>query len=118
VPLRTIVEDGIFVIRMSGVLKLDEIPKLTIDASSYYERADCRFLVLVDNTELKVIAPDAADALVEIMRNVNPRVLRSAFVMGDGTAALQLSRMIRTAPSQKRRTFTNVDQALAWLLSP
>jgi hypothetical protein len=72
-------------------------------------------MFLCDNTDLKVISPEGADALVDRMRVDNPRVMRSAFVVGEGTAALQLNRMVRDAGSDRRRTFTSIDQAWAWL---
>jgi|SRR5215471_16932862 len=111
------VEDGIFTIHVGGVIRMADLPQLGAKMTEYYGAADCPGLSLCDATELKVIAPDAFEVLVLRLRLDNPKLLRSAFVIiGDGTAALQLARILRDAPSPKRRTFTSVEQARAWLL--
>ncbi len=108
-------DDGVFVVQLSDVLKMDDIEALTVEEDAYFATPGCRGLFFVDNTELKVISPDGADALIARMKLDNPRVVKSAFVVGEGTAALQLKRMVRNAGSAKRRTFTSSEQALAWL---
>src|SRR5215471_16970052 len=93
------VEDGIFTIHVGGVIRMADLPQLGAKMTEYYG------------------APDAFEVLVLRLRLDNPKLLRSAFVIiGDGTAALQLARILRDAPSPKRRTFTSVEQARAWLL--
>ena len=117
VAFSSTVEDGIFVIRGGGVVKLDELGHLEAEREAYFERPDCRRLFLCDTSELRVISPEASEAIVARMQSDNDRVLRSAFVVSDGTAALQMKRILRDAGSVKRRVFTSVDQALAWLRS-
>ena len=108
--------DGdVFVIQASGVIRMSDVEALAVEEDLYFASPGCRGLILCDNTDLKVISPDGADALVERMKVDTPRVTRSAFVVAEGTAALQLKRMVRDAGSNKRRTFTSVEQALAWL---
>ena len=108
--------DGdVFVIQASGVIRMDDVAALAVEEELYFATPGCHGLFLVDNTDLKVISPEGSDALVERMKVDNPRVTRSAFVVSEGTAALQLKRMVRDAGSEKRRTFTSVDQAMAWL---
>jgi hypothetical protein len=113
-PIVCRVEGEILTVHASGVLRLDDIDALAVEEEAYFGAAGGG-LFLVDMRELKVISPDGADALVARMRLDTPRVVRSAFVVSEGTAALQLTRMIRDAGSDKRRTFTNYDQALAWV---
>ena len=108
-------DDDVFVIHASGVIRMADVEALAAEEELYFAAPGCRGLFLVDNSDLKVISPDGADALVERMKVDNPRVTKSAFVVAEGTAALQLKRMVRDAGSEKRRTFTSVDQALAWL---
>jgi hypothetical protein len=117
-PFECSVEDGIFVIRGTGVVRMDDVATLAVEEERYFAMPDCKNLILCDNLDLKVISPDGRDALVERMKVDTPRIMRSAFVVGEGTAALQLARMIRDAGSDRRRTFTNVEQAKAWLLTP
>jgi hypothetical protein len=109
------VEDDVFVIRASGVIRMADVELLAEEQDRYLALPGCKGLFLCDNTELKVISPDGADALIERMRADNERIVKSAFVVGDGTAALQLKRMIRDAGSEKRRTFAKFTQAMAWL---
>jgi len=117
-PFHCSVEDGVFVIRATGVVRMSDVEAMGVGADVYFAEPGCKGLFLCDNSDLKVISPDASDALVTRMRHVNATLVRSAFVVGDGTAALQLSRMIRDAGSDKRRTFTSVIQAMAWLKGP
>ena len=114
-PIVCRVEDNILVIRTSGVIKMADIEELAVAEEAYFATPGCPGLFLCDNSELKVISPDGADALVERMKVDTPRVAKSAFVVTEGTAALQLKRMVRDAGSDKRRTFTNLEQAWAWL---
>jgi hypothetical protein len=116
-PFVCTVEDGVMVVRAIGVVKLEDVTALAEDVERYFALPGCERLFLGDHSELKVIAPEAAAAIIARMRADNPRILRSAFIIGEGTSALQLSRILRDAGSDKRRTFTNADQALAWLLS-
>jgi hypothetical protein len=110
------VENGIFLIRVEGIIKLADLPPLATAMSDYYGAPDCPGLSLCDATDLRVIAPDAFEMLVKRLRMDNPHLNRSAFVVGEGLAGLQLSRILRDAPSEKRRTFTSLEQARAWLL--
>ena len=117
-PFRTTVEDGVFVIRATGVIKIEDVTALVEEQDRFFALPACSGLFLCDNSGLKVIAPEATEALIERMRSDSARIVRSAFVIGEGTSALQLSRILRDAGSDKRRTFTNEDQAVAWLLAP
>lgn len=115
-PFHCSVEDGLFVVRATGVLKMSDMEILIAEEELYFASPGCKGLFLCDCAELKVISPDGRDAMVERMKVDNPRIARSAFLVGEGTAALQLARMIRDAGSELRRTFTNEAQARAWLL--
>jgi hypothetical protein len=116
-PFQCSVEDGILVVRATGVLKMTDMDFLVVEEERYFATPDCKGLFLIDCADLKVISPDGRDAMVERMKVDNPRIVRSAFVVGEGTAALQLARMIRDAGSDLRRTFTSEGQAWAWLLA-
>jgi hypothetical protein len=108
-------EDGILIIQATGVLRVEDVPDLTKGEEHYFASPDCRGLMLCDCRDLKVISPDGADALVDRMRVDNPRIVKSAYVVAEGTAALQLKRMIRDAAGGNRAVFANEAQARAWL---
>jgi hypothetical protein len=116
-PYSCSIEDGIFVVRASGVIRTDDVAALAAEEERYFRRPDCPALFLFDNSELKVMSPEGADALVERMQADNPRIVRSAFVVAEGTAALQLKRMVRDAGSPRRVVFPTELQARAWLRS-
>src|SRR5436190_8732693 len=95
-PFELSEEDGIFHVRARGVIRMEDIDDLAADEDRYFARPGCKGLFLGDFTELRVISPDGADALVARMKHDNPRVVKSALVVAEGsTAALQLKRMIR-----------------------
>jgi hypothetical protein len=118
-PFQCADEDGIFIIRAKGVIRIEEVEALGAEEERYFATPGCKGLFLCDFAELKVISPDGADALVGRMKHDNPRVSRSAFVVTEGTtAALQLTRMIRDAGSAHRALFVSETQAWAWLRLP
>jgi hypothetical protein len=114
-PFRCHEEEGVFVIHASGVIRMDDVQTLALEEERYFARSDCRGLFLCDCLELKVISPDGADAMVDRMRVDNPKVTRAAFIVAEGTAALQLKRLIRDAAGGNRATFATAAQARAWL---
>jgi hypothetical protein len=113
--LRCTIENGVFVARLSGLLRKDDVRDLAVAVEAYVADPACPGLFLVDSAGLKVISPDGADALLALMKADADRIVRSAVVVGEGTSALQLWRLIRDAASEKRRMFTSESIALAWL---
>lgn len=70
----------------------------------------------VDWRNLRVLAPDVAQALANNMREGNSRSLRSAALIGaHATLGLQLDRVIREANHPSRRVFRDPDVMLTWL---
>ena len=108
-------EEGVGVIVATGVIRLEDVPTLAIAVRGYAARsAKVRFLC--DCTQLKIIAPEATEELLRLMREDNHLVERSAFLVpGDGVLALQLRRMVRLAGSPKRRVFVSSAAAWVWL---
>lgn len=117
-PFHCLEEGELFIVEATGVIRMDDVAVLAAEEDRYFARPGCRGLFLCDCHELKVISPDGVDALVARMRLDNPRIARSAFVVPEGTAALQVKRMVRDAAGKNRAVFATVDQARAWLLSP
>ena len=117
-PFHLSEEDGVMVIKASGVVRVDDVTYLLAEEEKYFSRPGTKAMFLVDCSELKVISPDGADALIAAMRQDNARISRSAFVVVEGsTAALQLKRMIRDAGSPTRVVFATESQARAYLAS-
>ncbi len=114
-PIRCHVDEDLFVIHTSGVIRMADVDALAVEEDAYFATPGCKGLFLCDCSELKVISPDGADAMVARMRVDNPRVHKSAFVASEGTAALQLKRMIRDAAGGNRAVFATESQARAWL---
>ena len=108
-------QEGVGVIVATGVIRLEDVPTLAIAVRGYAARsAKVRFLC--DCTQLKIIAPEATEALLRLMKEDNHLVQRSAFlVRGDGVLALQLRRILRQAGSSKRRVFASAPPAWDWL---
>lgn len=70
----------------------------------------------VDWRNLRVLAPDVAQALASGMRDGNQRSLRSAALIGaHATLGLQLDRLIRESNHPSRRVFRDPELMLAWL---
>jgi hypothetical protein len=110
-------DDGIFVIEALGVIKAEDVPSLREAEQKFFASRgpDAPVRFLCDCSGMKVISPEASDVLLELMRDDTPRIVRSAYVVGDGVNALQLKRMIRQVGSNKRRIFTRARDAIAWL---
>jgi hypothetical protein len=108
-------QEGVGVIVATGVIRLEDIPALAIAERTYAARtAKVRFLC--DCSQMKIIAPEAAEELLRLMKEDNGIVDRSAILVpGDGVLALQLRRMVRLAGSPKRRVFASAAAAWVWL---
>lgn len=75
-----------------------------------------RVVTCMDLRQSVVLAPEVADALVGLMRRDNPRIERTAFLLGDNAVMnMQVARMIREAGNPSRRTFHDPGQLIAWL---
>ena len=106
-----------FEMRVTGVIKGEDAAELERRVGEYQaSQAPRSVRYLVDASELKVFAPDAADALLKLMVKNQPTLDRAAFVATAGTtAALQLGRMIQAAGNPKRVLFHTLDEARSWL---
>jgi hypothetical protein len=78
---------------------------------------DGRVIICTDVTEAHVFSQETTDLFVKQMRAGNPKIERSAILLGQGspTFALQLERMVREAASPDRRAFRNTRELEAWL---
>ena len=112
-------ENGILHIRAVGIIRRDDAEMLEGVIGRYLAATKDGGRFLVDATALQIFAPDAADALLGIMKRGNPTLAKAAFVLTPRTtAALQLWRMIREAKNPRRRVFEEHAAALRWLTEP
>jgi len=74
-------------------------------------------VAIADFRHLGVMQGPIADMLLSLMRADNPKMERAAYVMPaeSATLKLQLTRLIREAASDARRTFDAPPDAEAWL---
>jgi hypothetical protein len=73
-------------------------------------------LFCVDWRRLRILAPPVADALVVLMKSGNPRLVRSAALIGAQAAfGLQVDRVLRSADNPSRRAFRDPEELLGWI---
>lgn len=78
--------------------------------------AERQALGCVDLRGAHVFSPEVSDLFTAVMRNDNPRIERSAFVVHPGALfGIQIERMLREAQNPARRTFREVAGARAYL---
>jgi hypothetical protein len=71
---------------------------------------------VLDLSQESVLARPEAELFLSVMRDVNPRVARTAIlVSGDALLEMQIERLVRTAGSSQRSVFRAADAALRWL---
>ncbi len=69
-----------------------------------------------DTRRVRVFPPDVSDRITAMLRSDNPRVERSAVVIGSSSVfGLQIERMFREAGNPGRRVFRTVDAIVTWL---
>jgi len=69
-----------------------------------------------DTRRVQIFAPDVSDRILAMLRADNPRVERSAVVVGDSSVfALQMERIFRESNNPGRKVFRSVDTIVAWL---
>jgi hypothetical protein len=74
-------------------------------------------IMAADYRAITVFGPDVADRVREMYSRFNPRVLRSAILLGveQATVKLQVARLVREAAHPARRTFEHADAMEQWL---
>ena len=101
---------------------MDDVAPFQMAIGKLLQEAPARVVTCMDLRASLILAPDVADQLIGLMRKDNPRIERTAMVLGDNAVlGLQVARMIREAGNPNRRTFQHAEAAEAWLgeaLSP
>lgn len=114
-----------------GVVDLDEAAAVAVRVNAVFAAHDHDFVALVDARRARA-SPVATTSLVRMMRDHNPRLARSAFLLPDthrapggagdfgavvdaAVATLQIERMVKASDHAGRRTFRCPDALCVWL---
>jgi hypothetical protein len=74
-------------------------------------------VVVMDFRRAAILPPELADTLVGLLHGPNPGLLRNGILVptASPTVAMQLTRIVREAKSDRRRVFRVVRELAAWL---
>ena len=101
---------------------IEDIPPFLAGIVKLLSEAPGHIVTCMDLRASALLAPEAADMLIGLMRRDNPHIERTAMVLSDNAlVSLQVARMIREAGNPNRRAFHDAGQAATWLsevLSP
>ncbi len=90
--------------------------RLAQDIRKILERFQRGSIFCSDTRRVQIFPPDVSDRITAMLRSDNPRVERSAVVIGSSSVfGLQIERMFREAGNPGRRVFHTVDAMLTWL---
>ncbi len=101
---------------------IEDVPPFLGAIGKLLQDVSGRVVTCMDLRASLILAPEAADQLIALMRKDNPRIERTAMLLSDNALlGLQVARMIREAGNPNRRTFHDAESAVHWLdevLSP
>jgi hypothetical protein len=95
----------------------DNAARAAIELRQAVLAVEGRVIICTDLTEARTFRPSTSEAFLNLMKNDNPKLERSAILVGDHSATLflQLERMIREAQSPVRRAFHQAAELIEWL---
>ena len=78
---------------------------------------DVKVVIAADWRPCRLFTPETAEHAIKLFSDLNQRIERSAILhrFDQATSVLQVVRLIRETHFDRRRVFTNVDDACAWL---
>jgi len=76
-----------------------------------------KVVIAADWRPCRLFTPETSDRAIRLFSDLNQRIERSAILhrMDQPTSVLQVLRLIRETHFDRRRVFTNLDDAYAWL---
>jgi hypothetical protein len=103
-------------VRIASPIEPQEVVDFKATLGGILGKMSGRVLIAVDLLRANVFGPEVATGFGAIMRSDNPRVERSALLVGEGALfSMQIERLVREAENPARRTFRS-DVAMAkWL---
>lgn len=112
------IQGRIVLVRVKTPFPLSEFHEMRAALTQAIERTSGRYIGVADLRGATVIAPEVADALIAFFSVEHPRLLKSALLLGDNALLiLQVTRILRTAATGRRRGFTQPPAMLEWLHS-
>jgi hypothetical protein len=104
-------------VRSIAPVKLEDVEKLGVALAPLVKELSGGMLMIADLRPCGIVPQDVADRIMDLQRHDNPVVLRHAYLIGEGqgSLSLQLSRMLREAGHQGRRSFTDPKAGAEWL---
>ena len=104
------------VARFAPPFDVAQVDKLAQEIRAILVRLTRPAIFCNDIRRTHVFPPDVSDRITAMLRSDNPRVERSAVVIGNSSVVgLQLERMFREAGNPGRRVFRTVDGITTWL---
>lgn len=103
-------------IRIATPTSAAELQQFQADHAAAVARVDGGFVAAVDLRGAHVFQQEIAGGFIQIMSSSNPRLVRSAFLMGRGAVfSLQAERAIRQAANPNRKVFYEPGDLEGWL---
>jgi hypothetical protein len=103
----------------SGYRSVVEVQEIFAQIAAHVSRlaSGVRCVMIVDWRQCPIMSSEAADLLLENIKQNNARLERCAALAGreSPVALLQFLRLVRAADNPNRRLCEDVPQALAWL---
>ncbi len=110
------------VARFVAPFDVEQVDTLAREIRDILVRLERPSIFCSDIRRAQIFPPEVADRITAMLRSDNPRVERSAVLIGASSVfGLQLERMFREAGNPGRRVFRTVEAITAWLdevLSP
>jgi len=93
-----------------------QVDKLSQEIRGILVRLPRPAIFCSDIRRTPIFPPDVSDRITTMLKSDNPRVERSAVVIGNSSVfGMQLERMFREAGNPGRRVFRTVDSIATWL---
>jgi hypothetical protein len=104
-------------VRCGGVLNAPDVALIDAEIGVFARRIGTKVVVCIDWRAVTVLAPDAVEALSDVMVKGSERVLCSAALLSpDGASfGLQVGRIFRPVRVAPRRAFYGIDELVHWL---
>lgn len=106
-------------VRIATPVREEEMPGIGKATHDLIASIPDEFVAVMDLRAAHVFPQTVSDAFVEILSDNNPKLQRSAFLIGESAIfGLQVERAIRQAGKPTRRAFRDPAEMEAWLDEP
>lgn len=104
------------VVRFGTTVKMTDVQGFVAQVRTHLSATKEPAVYAVDARAVDVFAPDIAEALINLMKSDNPKILRTAiWIRPRALFSLQVERMLREANNPARRTFSDDEAMFDWL---